>query len=82
MKIMKLKQMNEKLVKELKILTTTLDKSLEKNRTKQKAANPYTDANLKARERELENAQKQIKTYQKEIAGLKAKLEAKTGYEK
>jgi hypothetical protein len=35
-----------------------------------------------ARERELDNAQKQIKAYQKEIAELKGKLEAKTGYDK
>lgn len=35
-----------------------------------------------AREKELEAAQRQVKTYQKEIAALKAKLEAKTGYDK
>jgi len=46
-KILKLKQMNEKLVKELKMLTSNLDHSLEKSRTKQKGPNPYTDANLK-----------------------------------
>ena len=89
---MKLKQMNDKLAKELKILSTNLDKSLDKNRVKGKASNPYTDANIKgsvycwnfqiAREKELETAQKQIKNYQKEISGLKVKLEAKTGYEK
>jgi hypothetical protein len=47
MKILKLRQMNEKLVKELKFLSTTLDKSLEKARAKQKGPNPYTDLNLK-----------------------------------
>ena len=39
--------MNEKLVKELKLLSANLDKSLEKSRSKQKPANPYADANIK-----------------------------------
>ena len=41
--------MNDKLVKELKLLSTTLDKSLEKARVKQKGPNPYTDSNLKGK---------------------------------
>jgi predicted RNase H-like nuclease (RuvC/YqgF family) len=81
-KIMKLKQMNEKLAKELKTLGSTLEKSIEKSKAKPKQANPTADANIQAKEKELETAQRQVKSYQKEIAGLKAKLEAKTGYEK
>ena len=46
MKIMKLRQMNDKLVKELKVLSSTLDKSLDKNRAKVKAAQP-PDLNIK-----------------------------------
>lgn len=42
--------MNEKLVKELKVLSTSLDKSIEKNRMKNKGGNnTYMDVNLKAR---------------------------------
>jgi hypothetical protein len=83
MKILKLRQMNEKLVKEMKQLSASLDKSLEKARTKNKAPiDPYVDANIKAREKEVEIAQKRVKGLQKEISGLRSKLEAKTGYEK
>ncbi len=46
-KIMKLRQMNDKLVKELKMLSTSLDKTIDKTRTKAKGPNPYTDAGLK-----------------------------------
>eukprot|EP01022_Parablepharisma_sp_SALTPOND_P000704 TRINITY_DN1044_c0_g1_i2.p7 TRINITY_DN1044_c0_g1~~TRINITY_DN1044_c0_g1_i2.p7 ORF type:complete len:356 (-),score=89.76 TRINITY_DN1044_c0_g1_i2:11477-12544(-) len=74
--------MNEKLQKELKILTANLDKSLEKSKLKQKFPVSSNDANLNPREKELENMQRKIKAYQKEIAALKEKLEAKTGYEK
>ena len=35
-----------------------------------------------AREAEVEGAQKRVKSLQKEISGLRAKLDAKTGYEK
>lgn len=49
LKILKLRQMNEKLVKELKTLTSNLDKSIEKSRMKQKPINPYTDANIKGK---------------------------------
>ncbi len=35
-----------------------------------------------AREKEVETAQKRVKALQKEIAGLRAKLDAKTGYDK
>eukprot|EP00831_Metopus_contortus_P003366 TRINITY_DN11240_c0_g1_i1.p1 TRINITY_DN11240_c0_g1~~TRINITY_DN11240_c0_g1_i1.p1 ORF type:complete len:182 (+),score=50.46 TRINITY_DN11240_c0_g1_i1:243-788(+) len=81
-KIMKLRQMNEKLVKELKVLSNNLDKSLEKARSKPKPLDPYVDASIKAREKEVEEAQKKIKGLQKEISSLRSKLEAKTGYEK
>ena len=75
----------------MKVLSTKLDKSLDKNRVK-KPVDIHVDANIKgesnltvivvAREKEVEMAQKRVKTLQKEIAGLRAKLEAKTGYEK
>lgn len=79
-------------MKELKALTASLDKSLEKTKLKPKLPGSPTDAGLKgifsvltpiiAKEKELEAAQKQIKAYQKEISALKAKMEAKAGYEK
>ncbi len=47
LKILKLRQMNEKLVKELKLLSTNLDKSLEKSRMKSKGPNPFADPNIK-----------------------------------
>ncbi len=45
---MKLRQMNEKLVKEMKLLSAKLDKSLEKGRAKPKGPNELqVDANIK-----------------------------------
>jgi hypothetical protein len=78
-RIAKLRQINEKLQKELKVLSGTLNKSSEKSKLRQKAS---TNENIKAKERELDVVQKQMQGYQKEIGSLKDKLAAKTGYDK
>jgi len=78
-RIAKLKNINEKLQKELKAVSGTLSKSSEKQKLRQKASN---NENIKAKERELDIIQRQMQGYQKEIALLKEKLAAKTGYDK
>eukprot|EP00826_Nyctotherus_ovalis_P049438 TRINITY_DN5984_c0_g1_i2.p1 TRINITY_DN5984_c0_g1~~TRINITY_DN5984_c0_g1_i2.p1 ORF type:complete len:583 (+),score=224.16 TRINITY_DN5984_c0_g1_i2:59-1807(+) len=81
-RITKLKQINGKLQKELKALSATLSKSSEKPRLRQKASESTGSEHIKAKERELDAVQKQMQGYQREIALLKEKLAAKTGYEK
>lgn len=54
-KILKLKQINEKLQKEIKSLGTNLGKSIEKSRVKNKSPNPLDDANSKGKIISLNN---------------------------
>jgi len=82
MKIMKLKQINERLSKEIKLLNANLEKTIGKNRVKILESNPYTDTSLKAKEKELETLDKLVRSQQKEISNLRFELEGKTGYEK
>eukprot|EP00826_Nyctotherus_ovalis_P008423 TRINITY_DN12181_c0_g2_i1.p1 TRINITY_DN12181_c0_g2~~TRINITY_DN12181_c0_g2_i1.p1 ORF type:complete len:318 (-),score=150.14 TRINITY_DN12181_c0_g2_i1:102-1055(-) len=70
--------MNEKLVKQIKLLSSQLESSMKKPKEVAKEA----AAEDKAKEKEIEVAQKKVKCLQKEIAELRAKLEVKTGYER
>lgn len=74
--------MNDRLTKELRELSLNLEQSNERNKNKGKLSATQNDPIIQAKEKELEEAQNQLVSYQKEIATLKAKLEAKTGYDK
>ena len=78
----------------MKSLSANIDESLLKAKTKTRVVKkPAFDSGLKRnsqfiimleeiRDKELENAQKQIQMYQREIASLKSKVDGKSGYDK
>eukprot|EP00826_Nyctotherus_ovalis_P044654 TRINITY_DN4837_c0_g1_i10.p3 TRINITY_DN4837_c0_g1~~TRINITY_DN4837_c0_g1_i10.p3 ORF type:complete len:141 (+),score=47.66 TRINITY_DN4837_c0_g1_i10:107-529(+) len=86
-KIKKLKEINERMSNELKVLTETLNESVKKaneRKLNESAANTGGKSlvHTGTMDKELMKAQRSVKKYQEEISTLKLKLDAKSGYDR
>ena len=80
--VTKLRAQNYKLRAQLKDLNAKLTETLDKYKAKKAPLGPKTEFRDETVKKELENSNKQVVMYQKEINVLKGRLESVPGSEK